>query len=66
MVDLDDLHMNSQCLVAMDAKVNEAKWLWHHRLGQASIDLLSKLIKKDFVRGLPKLSFEKNRICDAC
>ena len=67
MIDLDDLHMkNGQCLLAMDAKVNETSWLWHHRLGHASMDLLSKLIKKDLVRGLPKLSFEKNRIYDAC
>ena len=27
---------------------------------------LSKLIKKELVIGLPKLNFEKDRICDAC
>ena len=67
MVDLDDLHLkNDQCLVAMDAKVNETSWLWHRRLDHASMDLLSKLIKKNLIKGLPKLNFEKNRIYDAC
>ena len=67
MVDLDDLHLkNDQCLVAMDAKVNETSWLWHRRLDHACINLLSKLTKKDFVKGLSKLNFEKGQICDAC
>src|SRR5215469_9632940 len=50
----------------MNAEINDASWLWHHRLAHASMDLLSKIIKKDLVIGLPKLNFEKNRICDAC
>lgn len=67
MLDLDDLPMkNMQCLVAMNAKINDASWLWHRRLAHVSMDLLSKIIKKDLVVGLPKLNFEKNRICDAC
>ncbi|XP_038989467.1 uncharacterized protein LOC120113034, partial [Phoenix dactylifera] len=67
MVDLDDLTMkDGQCLVAMSPKVNETSWLWHRRLGHASMDLVSKLITKDLVKGLPKIDFEKNKICAAC
>ena len=41
-------------------------WLWHRRLGHASMKTLSKLVKKDLVIGFLKLSFDKNKICDAC
>ena len=44
----------------MDAKIKETSWLWHHRLRHASIDLISKIIKRDLVKELPKLNFEKN------
>ena len=52
--------------MANDAKKNEISWLWHRRLGHASMDLMSKLIRKDLVRGLPKVRFETNKLCDAC
>ena len=56
----------SQCLMASDAKENNISLLWHRRLGYASMDLMSKLIIKDLVRGLPKVRFETNKLCDAC
>ena len=49
-----------------DAKKNKISWLWHRRLGHASMDLMSKLIRKDLVRGLSKVKFETNKLCDAC
>ena len=62
-----DLHSLSpnhdiKCLSAM----NKSGWLWHRRLGHAHMDLLSKLSKLDLVVGLPKIDFEKDRLCDAC
>ena len=45
--------------------VNDS-WLWHRRLGHASMKTLSKLVKNDLVIGLPKLKFDKDKICDAC
>ena len=66
-VDLNDYFIkHSQCLIAMNAKINETSWLWHRRLEHASMNLILKLIKKDLVKGLSKLNFEKNRIYDAC
>ena len=41
-------------------------WLWHRRLGHASMDLISKISKNDLVKGLPKIGFQKDRICEAC
>jgi hypothetical protein len=41
-------------------------WLWHRRLGHVSMDLISKSSKNCFVKGLPNLKFEKDKICDAC
>ena len=29
------------------------------------MDLMSKLIKKNLVKGLPKVNYERNRLCDA-
>ena len=50
----------------MNAKVNESSWIWHNRLGHASMDSLARLINLDLVRGLPKMNFENDRICKAC
>ena len=67
MVDLDDLPIkDGQCLVTMNSKSIETSWLWHHRLGHASMYLISKLIRKDLVRDLSKLNFEKDKIYNAC
>ena len=41
-------------------------WLWHRRLEHSSMKTLSKLVKNDLVIGLPKLNFDKDKICDAC
>jgi len=38
-------------------------WIWHRRLGHASIHTLHKLIKHDLVRGLPSHKYEKNHVC---
>ncbi|GKV40372.1 hypothetical protein SLEP1_g48027 [Rubroshorea leprosula] len=63
-VDFDDLSSyNVKCLMA---KNESESWLWHRRLGHASMHLISNLSKKDLVLGLPKLVFEKDKICDAC
>ena len=41
-------------------------WLGHRRLGHASMDLISKISKNDLVKGLPKISCQKDKICEAC
>ena len=50
----------------MLGRFKEACWLWHRRLGHAGMDQISKLIRKNLVRGLPKIKFDKDKLCDAC
>ena len=45
---------------------NEDPWLWHRRFCHFNMDLLKEIFKKKLVRGLPKINFEKDKICDAC
>ena len=35
-------------------------------LGHANMDLISQLNKDEFVRGLPKINFQKDKFCEAC
>ena len=66
-VDLDNINISKQqCLVANNANNNKSFWLWHRRLAHANMDLISKLSRKNLVRGLPKLKYEINQICKAC
>ena len=46
--------------------INIDCWLWHRRLGHASMDLISKISKNDLVKGLPKICLQEGRVCDAC
>ncbi|XP_059635284.1 uncharacterized protein LOC132277441, partial [Cornus florida] len=60
---LCELHdQDVKCLVSS----NEDSWLWHRRLGHASMDLISKLSKNELVKGLPKTNFSKDKTCSAC
>jgi len=42
------------------------KWIWHKRAGHISIKTIAKVSQLDLVIGLPKISFEKEKICEAC
>ena len=60
---LNDLSFSNVCLMT---KKEDESWMWHRRLGHASMHVTSKLCKNDLVVGLPKLSFDFDKICDAC
>ena len=45
---------------------NEDSWLWHRTFGHTSMSIISKISKNDLVNGLPKLKFEKDKVCDSC
>ena len=57
-----DISSDLKCLVVSQ----ETCWLWHRRLGHIHFDLISKLNRKQLVRGLPLIKCEKGKICDAC
>nr|GEY04246.1 hypothetical protein [Tanacetum cinerariifolium] len=41
-------------------------WLWHRRLNHLNFGTINDLARKDLVRGLPRLKFEKDHLCPAC
>ena len=58
----DASSFNKKCLVSLD----ENAFLWHKRLGHAPLSLISKLAKNDIVRGLRKLQFKNEYMCEPC
>jgi len=46
--------------------IEKDKWIWCKRAGHVSMKTISKKFKLDLVRRLPKIDFEKDRICEAC
>jgi len=40
--------------------------LWHRRLAHIHMHHLNKIAYKGLVIGLPKLKFERNKLCEAC
>ena len=42
------------------------RWLWHKKLSHLNFKTMNDLVRKDLVRGLPKLEFSKDGLCDAC
>nr|GEV17789.1 hypothetical protein [Tanacetum cinerariifolium] len=47
-------------------KVSKNKsWLWHRRLNHLNFSTINDLARKDLVRGLPRLKFEKDHLCSA-
>jgi len=63
LIDLDNASSsNITCLVAKE----ENPWLWHKWAAHIHMQHLNKLISKELVIGLPKIKFEKDKLCAAC
>ena len=41
-------------------------WLWHRRLAHVGMGTLKKLMKKERIRGLKDVTFEKDKLCSTC
>ncbi|GJW94586.1 retrovirus-related pol polyprotein from transposon TNT 1-94 [Tanacetum coccineum] len=52
------------CLLSKASK--NKSWLWHRRLNHLNFNTINDLARKDLVKGLPRLKFEKNHICSTC
>ena len=62
-LNLNSLCVNdATCLVVNDNSMD----LWHRRLGHINTSTISKLIKKNLIRGVPKLNLNELHMCDAC
>nr|GEX06297.1 hypothetical protein [Tanacetum cinerariifolium] len=52
------------CLLSKTSK--NKSWLWHRRLNHLNFGTINDLVRKDLVRGLPRLKFKKDHLCSAC
>nr|GEV27847.1 integrase, catalytic region, zinc finger, CCHC-type, peptidase aspartic, catalytic [Tanacetum cinerariifolium] len=52
------------CLLSKASKKKSC--LWHCWLNHLNFGTINDLIRKDLVRGLPRLKFKKDHICSAC
>nr|GEV16530.1 retrovirus-related Pol polyprotein from transposon TNT 1-94 [Tanacetum cinerariifolium] len=62
---LQDMMASSPtCILSKASKTKS--WLWHRRLSHLNFRAINHLARQGLVRGLPKLKFEKDRLCSAC
>nr|GFB29991.1 hypothetical protein [Tanacetum cinerariifolium] len=53
--------------VCLLSKASSTKlWLWHRRLTHLNFGTLNELARKDLVRGLPRLKYDKEHLCPSC
>ncbi|GJY02420.1 retrovirus-related pol polyprotein from transposon TNT 1-94 [Tanacetum coccineum] len=64
-ISVEDMMKSSPICLLSKASKNKS-WLWHHRLNHLNFGTINDLARKDLVRGLPRLKFEKDHLCSAC
>nr|GEV53863.1 integrase, catalytic region, zinc finger, CCHC-type, peptidase aspartic, catalytic [Tanacetum cinerariifolium] len=57
--------MKSSPICLLSKAFKNRSWLWHRRLNHLNFGTINDLAKKDLVRGLPRLKFEKDYLCSA-
>ncbi|GJX98249.1 integrase, catalytic region, zinc finger, CCHC-type containing protein, partial [Tanacetum coccineum] len=63
-ISLDDMLMTSSiCLLSKALKTKS--WLWHRRLSHLNFGTLNKLAKDGLIRGIPKIKFKKDHLCQS-
>ncbi|GJY45829.1 integrase, catalytic region, zinc finger, CCHC-type containing protein [Tanacetum coccineum] len=63
-ISVEDMIRSSPICLLSKASKNKS-WLWHRRLNHLNFGTLNDLARKDLVRGLPRLKFEKDHLCSA-
>nr|GEW65202.1 retrovirus-related Pol polyprotein from transposon TNT 1-94 [Tanacetum cinerariifolium] len=64
-ISVEDMMKSSLICLLSKASKNKS-WLWHLRLNHLNFGTINDLARKDLVRGLPRLKFEKDHLCFAC
>ncbi|GJX51569.1 retrovirus-related pol polyprotein from transposon TNT 1-94 [Tanacetum coccineum] len=64
-ISVKDMMKSSPICLLSKASKNKS-WLWHRRLNHLNFGTINDLARKDLVRGLPRLKFEKDHLCSAC
>jgi len=62
MLNVSSIIPSMNCLLSRD----DESWLWHRRLAHIHTYHLNRIASKDPVISLPKIKFERNKLCDAC
>nr|GEX95156.1 integrase, catalytic region, zinc finger, CCHC-type, peptidase aspartic, catalytic [Tanacetum cinerariifolium] len=57
--------MKSSSIFLLSKASKKKSWLWHQRLNHLNFCTINDLARKDLVRGLPRLKFEKDHLCSA-
>nr|GFB04722.1 retrovirus-related Pol polyprotein from transposon TNT 1-94 [Tanacetum cinerariifolium] len=64
-ISIEDMMKSSPICLLFKASKNKS-WLWHRRLNHLNFGTINDLARKDMVRALPRLKFEKYHLCSAC
>ncbi|GJZ42560.1 retrovirus-related pol polyprotein from transposon TNT 1-94 [Tanacetum coccineum] len=64
-ISVEDIMKSSLIYLLSKASKNKS-WLWHRRLNHLNFGTINNLTRKDLLRGLPRLKFEKDHLCSAC
>ncbi|GJS22835.1 retrovirus-related pol polyprotein from transposon TNT 1-94 [Tanacetum coccineum] len=64
-ISVEDMMRSSPICLLSKASKNKS-WLWHRHLNHLNFGTLNDLARKDLVRGIPRLKFEKDHLCSAC
>ncbi|GJY78859.1 retrovirus-related pol polyprotein from transposon TNT 1-94 [Tanacetum coccineum] len=64
-ISVEDMMRSSPICLLSKASKNKS-WLWHRRLNHLNFGTLNDLARKDLVRSLPRLKFEKDYLCSSC
>ncbi|GJV18632.1 retrovirus-related pol polyprotein from transposon TNT 1-94 [Tanacetum coccineum] len=64
-ISVEDIMKSSLICLLSKASKNKS-WLWHRRLNHLNFGTINDLARKDLVRGLTRLKFQKDHLCSAC
>ncbi|GKA76477.1 retrovirus-related pol polyprotein from transposon TNT 1-94 [Tanacetum coccineum] len=64
-ISVEDMMKSSLICLLSKASKNKS-WLWHRRLNHLNFGTINDLTRKDFIRGLPRLKFDKDHLYSAC
>nr|GFB02933.1 retrovirus-related Pol polyprotein from transposon TNT 1-94 [Tanacetum cinerariifolium] len=63
-ISVEDMMKSSPICLLSKASKNKS-WLWNRHLNNLNFDTINDLARKDLVRRLPRLKFEKDHLCSA-
>ena len=64
-ISIEDMMRSSPICLLSKASKNKS-WLWLRRLNHSNFGTINELTRKDLVRGMPRLKYEKDHLCSAC